>query len=114
MFYIIFIPPVCRFRMKSYVQCIHLNIPFSAVTQIKAKLTAELRAENFIIVDYAISWITILIIGVANWLIVAFVAIRLYAICRVNINSYAHYVTASANEVDDVGNRRSKPCHICG
>lgn len=55
---------------------------------------------DFILVDYSVSWITILLLGVANWLFVAFVAIRLYAISKVNINSYNNYVTASSNEVD--------------
>ena len=69
--------------------------------------------QDFIIVDYAISWITILLLGVANWLFVAFVAIRLYAISKVNINSYVDYVAASANEVDGA-TERNKRCHVCG
>ena len=86
------------------------SYPF--LMKILADLKPRKQEGEFIIVDYAVSWITILLLGVGNWLFVAFVAIRLYAISRVNINSYNNYVTASANEVDT--QERSKPSYVCG
>ena len=80
--------------------------------QILADLRSRGEEEDFIIVDYAVSWITILLMGVANWLFVGFVSIRLYAIYKVNINSYNNYVAATANEVDR--GERSKPSYVCG
>jgi len=98
--------------VSSTLTCM-IAIAQAASWEIKVDLKSRGEETEFIIVDYAISWITILIIGVANWLFVAFVGNRLYAIWRVNINSYVDYVTASANEVDRPG-ERSKPSYVCG
>lgn len=98
--------------VSSTLTCM-ISIAQAASWEIKADLKTRGEDTEFIIVDYAISWITILIIGVANWLFVAFVSNRLYAIFRVNINSYVDYVTASANEIDRPS-ERSKPSYICG
>ena len=84
----------------------------NSLYQILADLRSRREEEDFIIVDYAVSWITILLLGVGNWLFVAFLTIRLYAIYIVNINSYNNYVTASANEVDR--RERQKPSYVCG
>jgi len=93
-----------------------LTCMISAVQASTWEILADLRSrreeEDFIIVDYAVSWITILLLGVGNWLFVAFLTIRLYAIYIVNINSYNNYVTASANEVDR--RERQKPSYVCG
>lgn len=78
-----------------------------------ADLKSRGEHEDYIIVDFAIGWITILIIGVANWLFVAFLCVRLYAVSRVNIHSYDNYVTASANDLDR-GYERQKPSYVCG
>ena len=78
-----------------------------------ADLKSRGEHEDYIIVDFAIGWITILIIGVANWLFVAFLCVRLYAVSRVNIHSYDNYVTASANDLDG-GYERQKPSYVCG
>lgn len=100
------------FCVSSILTCM-ISTAQAASWEIKDDLYSRGEDQDFIIVDYAISWITILLLGVANWLFVAFVAIRLYAISKVNINSYVDYVAASANEVDGAteGNKR---CRVCG
>jgi len=92
----------CIILCVSSILTCAISISQASTWEVSEDMAAKGKSleSGIALIDFAVSWITILVIGISNWLFVAFCLVRLNAISRVNINRYENYVTASSDNVN--------------